>query len=286
MTDWLRRVDPAFYHKEPRLLQTQAQIARYTEEAQAKVRLSVLTADWVLHAATTIVALAVYAAVTGAGALDPHRDWLRLWAFAVLAVAGPRALPWWPRGDARATWRHALIGGALIAIPAVWTRFDLAVLATALLTAATLFVARGRGRVALLVLAVGVLFGARMPTHRFFVAPLVGGLAASLAVFVVVRMIARVWRRLPDVVTWSALATVLVACAYTFAFNASAVTPRVPVEIAAIAVAYLGVCIVAGRIRRAELLARPGGVLTIPQSIVPLLDRSHDHAVICWWRDD
>jgi hypothetical protein len=56
----------------------------------------------------------------------------------------------------------------------------------------------------------------------------------------------------------------------------------VPAEIAAIAVAYLGVCVIAGRIRRAELIALPDGMLTIPQSIVPLLDRSHHHAIICW----
>jgi hypothetical protein len=279
--DWLRRVDPAFYLKEPHLLRTQAQIARYTDEAQAEVRLSALTADRVLHAATMVVALAAYAAATGAGALDPRGDWPTLWAFAVLSVAGPRALPWWPSRDAGATWRQALIGSALIAIPSVWTRLDPAVLGTALLAGATLFVARGRARVALLVLAVGVAFGTRMPTHPFFLAPLIGILAAGAGVRVV-GMVALEWRVRPQVVTWAALATVLVVCAYTFAFDAPAVTPRVPMEIAVIAVAYLGVCIVAGRIRRAELVARPRGVLTIPQSIVPLLGRSHDHAVICW----
>jgi hypothetical protein len=282
MIAWLRRVDPAFYHKEPHLLRTQAQIARYTDEAQAEVRLSVLTADRMLHAATTIVALSAYAAATGAGALAPRGDWLTIWAFAVLAVAAPRALPWWPPADGRATWRHALIGSALITIPELWTRVDSAVLSIALLAGATLYVARGRGRVALLVLAVGVLFGVRMPAHPLFVAPLVGVLAAGASVLVV-RVIARMWRLRPQVVTWAAFATLLATCAYTFAFEAPAVAPRVPAEIAAIAVAYLGVCIMAGRIRRAELMARPSGVLSIPQSIVPLLDRSHHHAIICWF---
>lgn len=282
MIAWLRRVDPAFYHKEPHLLRTQAQIARYTDEAQAELRLSVLAADRMLHAATTIVALSAYAAATGAGTLDPHRDWLTIWAFAVLAVAGPRALPWWPRADGGATWRHALIGSALIMIPALWTHVDSALLSLALLTGASLFVARGRGRVALLVLAVGVLFGVRMPAHPLFVAPLVGVFAAGASVLVV-RVIARMWRLRPQVATWAAFATLLVTCAYTFAFEAPAVALRVPAEIAAIAVAYLGVCIMAGRIRRAELMARPNGVLSIPQSIVPLLDRSHHHAIICWF---
>lgn len=239
MMNWLRRVDPAFYHKEPRLLRTQAQIARYTEEEQAEIRLTVLTADPVLRAATTIVALALYAGV--AAALDPRRDWLTLGAFAVLAVAGLRALPWWARGDARAQWRYAL-----------------------------------------LVLAVGVALGGRTSTHRFLVAPLVVGVLAAAVAVLAVRTIARVWPRRPQVVTWSGLALVLVTWAYLFAFSATDLASRMPIEIAAIAVAYLGVCIIAGRIRRAELIARPPGVLTLPQSIVPLLDRSHDHAVICW----
>ncbi len=279
--DWLRRVDPAFYHKEPHLLRVQAQIARYTDEIQAEVRLSVLTADRMLHAATTIVALSAYAAATGAGTLDPRGDWLTVWALAVLAVAARRALPWWPRPDRWAWWRDALIGGALIAIPAVWTRVDPAVLGIALLAGATLYVTRGRGRIALLVLAVGVLFGVRVPAHPLFIAPLIGVLAAGASV-IAVRVIARAWRVRPQVVTWSAFAALLVVCAYTFAFDAAAVALRVPAEIAAIAVAFLGVCVMAGRIRRAEVLASPDGVLSIPQSIVPLLDRSHHHAIICW----
>ncbi len=282
MIDWLRRVDPAFYHKEPHLLRTQAQIARYTDEVQAAIRLSVLTADRMLQAATTIVALSAYVAVTAAGTLDPRGDLLTMWAFAVLAVAAPRALPYWPRADGRATWRHALIGSALIAIPAVWTRVDLAVLGVASLAGATLYLARGRGRVALLVVALGVLFGVRMPAHPLFVAPLVGILAAAGGVLGV-SVIARVWQARPQVVTWSAFAALLVACAYTFAFDAPAAARRVPAEIGAIAVAYLGVCIMAARIRRAELMARPPGVLSLPQSIVPLLDRSHHHAIICWF---
>ena len=281
MKDWLRRADPAFYQKEPHLLRTQAQIARYTEEAQAEVRSSVLAADPLLHAATAIVALSAYLAATAAGALDPHGDWLTVWALAVLAVAAPRALPWWPRAGGRATWRHALIGGALIAIPAMWTRVDGAIVSLALVTAATLAVARGRARVAVLAVATGVLFGVRMPAHPLLLPPLAGILAAGAGVLGVAA-IARAWRLRPQVATWSAFATLLAVCAYAFAFEAQTMAQRMPAEIAAIAVAYLGVCIIAGRIRRAELLARPNGLLSIPQSIVPLLDRSHHHAIICW----
>lgn len=283
MRDWLRRVDPAFYHKEPRVLYAVAQIARYTEDEQAAVRLEVLTADAALHVATTIVALAIYAAATGAGALDPRRDWPTLWALTVLAVAAPRALPWWPRRDAAATWRQALIGVVLLVISTVCSGAYPAVLGTALLVAATLFVARGRLRPALIVLAIGVAFGAQMAAHPL-VAPLVAILAAGASVLAGA-ILAKVWRARPQMVTWSALAAILVASAWTFAFNAAVVAPRVPIEIVAIGIAYLGVCAIAGRIRRAELLARPRGMLTIPQSIVPLLDRSHDHAVICFRRD-
>ena len=282
MRDWLRRVDPAFFHKEPHLLRAQAQIDRYTEESQADVRLSVLTADPVLHAATTIVAFAAYLAATGAGALGARGDWPTVWAFAVLAVAWPRALPWWPRRDAGATWRQALIGSALVAIPAVWTRLDLTVLGIAVLVAATLYVARERGRIMVLVLAAGVLFGAHVPAHPLVVAPCSPASSPPARPCSPLRTIAPVWRRRPQIVTWSALAIVPATCAFTFAFAAPAVAPRVPAEIAAIAVAYLGVCVMAGRIRRAELIALPDGMLTIPQSIVPLLDRSHHHAIICW----
>ncbi|MGH7728600.1 MAG: hypothetical protein ACREM2_07415 [Vulcanimicrobiaceae bacterium] len=279
MIDWLRRVDPGFYDKEPRLLRAEAQIARYTEEAQARARLEVLRADRMLQIATASVALAAYIAATAGGTLDGRGHWPALWALAVLAVAGARALPWWPRAEG-ATWRGGLIGTALIAIPAAWTRVDPAVLGLALLTGATLWVARGRGRSVLLVLAVGVLFAARVPAQPIFAAPAAGILAACASV-VAVRAIERVWRVRPQVATWSVFALLLVVCASTFAFDAPALAQRVPVEIAAIAIAYLGGCIVAVRIRRAELLARPGGVLSLPQSIVPLLDRSHHHAIIC-----
>jgi hypothetical protein len=116
------------------------------------------------------------------------------------------------------------------------------------------------------------------------VAPLVAILAAGASV-IVARIVAMVSRTHPQAVASAALATILVASAWIFAFNAAAAARRVPIEIVAIGVAYLGVCVIAGRIRRAELLARPRGMLTIPQSIVPLLDRSHDHAVICFRRD-
>jgi hypothetical protein len=279
MINWLRRVDPAFYHKEPHVLRAEAQIARYSDDAQAAVRLSVLAADRILHATILLAALSAYAAVTGAGALDARSDWLMLWAFAVLAVAVPFALPWWPPADGRTAGRDGLIGCALVAIPTLWNRFDLAILIVAVVAGASLAATRDRGRIALIALAVGVLFGARV--HPIFVAPLVGVLAVG-AVVLGIRGIAPIWRRHPQVLTWSAFATLLVACAYTFAFDAPAVAPRVPGEIAALAVAYFGVCIIAGRIRRAELIAQPDGVLSIPQSIVPLLDRSHHHAVICW----
>lgn len=280
MIDWLRRVDPAFYHKEPYLLRAQAQIERYTDEAQGDVRLSVLTADPLMRAATAVVALSAYAAASGIGALGPRGDRLTAWALAVLAVAAPRALPWWPHPGGRA-WLDALIGGALVAIPAAWMRVDAAIFGIALLSGATLLATRGRGRAVLLVAATGVLFGVRTPVHLLAVAPLAGVFAAGVSVLVV-RAIGRVWRRRPQAVTWSACATLLVACAYTVAFEAPVVASRVPVEIAAIGVGYIGVCIIAGRIRRAEMLASPNGVVSLPQSIVPLLDRSHHHAVICW----
>ena len=210
-----------------------------------------LAADPVLHAATTVVAFATYLAATGAGALGARGDWLTVWAFAVLAVAGPRALPWWPRRDAGTTWRHALIGSALVAIPAVWTRLDLTVLTIAVLVAATLYVARERGRVMILVLAAGVLFGAHLPAHPLAVALVVGVVATGAAVLAV-WTIAPVWRIRPEIVTWSALAIVPATSAFTFAFAAPAIAARVPAEIVAIAVAYLGVCVIAGRIRRAE----------------------------------
>jgi hypothetical protein len=280
--EWLRRVDPGFYFKEPLVLRAVAQIERYTEDEQAQVRLEVLRADSVLHATTAIVALALYAAATGAGSLDPRREWPTLWALAAIAVAAPRALPWWPRRD-RTPWRAGLIGSALIVISTLWTGAYAVVLGTAVLVGVTLVFARGRLRAALLVVAVGVACGWRMAAHPL-VAPLVAILAAGASV-IVARIVAMVSRTHPQAVASAALATILVASAWIFAFNAAAAARRVPIEIVAIGVAYLGVCVIAGRIRRAELLARPRGMLTIPQSIVPLLDRSHDHAVICFRRD-
>jgi len=185
MRDLLRRADPAFYAKEHYVMRTEAQIARFTEEAQAEARLAVLRADGAFYVISAIVALATIFAALGAGGL------------------GLRA--------------------------SLWTALGLAVLAAA----------------------------------AGFTAPF--------------------WLRRPQLTTWVAFAIVLLACALSFAFNASALAPRMPVEIAAIAVAYLGICIIAGRIRRAELIARPEGLLSLPQSIVPLLDRSHDHAIICWY---
>ena len=281
MIDWLRRVDPAFYHKEPHLLRTQAQIARYTDEAQAELRLNVLTLDRTLHAVATVVAILAYIAATAAGAHATRGQWLTVWAFAVLAVAVPGALPWSARSGGGAAWRPALLGVALIAIPALWSGPETAAILSALLAGATLYLARGRSRVVLIALAVGVLFGAGMPARPFILAPLAGILAAGAA-FLCVGAIARAWPRNPQLVTWAGFAALLAVCAYTFAFNAPAVALRVPLEIAAIALADLGVCVMAGRIRRAELIARPSGVLSIPQSIVPLLDRSYDHAITSW----
>ncbi len=281
MRDWQRRADPAFYYKEPNLLRRQAQIGRYTEDAQAEVRLSVLTADRMLRAATAIVAVSAYVVATAAGTLDLRGNWAPVWAFAVLAAGIPRALPWWPDPDAEPWWRPGLIGVALVAIPAAWTRFDPVILGVvAAVTAATLCIARRRLRRPVLVLAVGVLFAARMPVYPVIAVPL-GGILAAGASVLGVRAIAPVWRRHPQIATWSAFAAILLTCAYASVFEAPSIAPHVPLEIAAVAVAYLTICVIGGRIRRAELLAGPGGVLSLPQSVVPLLDRSHDHAIIC-----
>ena len=281
MRDWLRRVDPAFYGKEPHLLREQAEIARYTDEAQAEVRTEVLTSDRLLHAATVVVATAAYAAVTGVGALNARGDWPAVWAFAVLAVAGTRALPWSNRQGAVVRWRSALAGGALVAVPVLWTRLELGVIITALLAAAALGVGGRRAAAVLPAVAVGVLFGERMPAYPPVVLRVAGGVLGAAAVVAAVRTIAPVWLRRAQVLTWSALAALVLASAYAVAFEGPALALRIQAEIAALAVAYLGIYVVAGRIRRAELLARPRGVLTLPQSIVPLLDRSHHHAVIC-----
>ena len=114
-----------------------------------------------------------------------------------------------------------------------------------------------------------------------FIAPY-GTIFAVLAGAAAVRLTADVWRPRPQSITPLALTALLAVCAYICAFNASGVAARLPFEIGALAIAYLGVCIMAGRIRRAEIIARPEGLLSLPQSIVPLLDRSHHHAVIAW----
>ncbi|MBV9438698.1 MAG: hypothetical protein JOZ24_01765 [Candidatus Eremiobacteraeota bacterium] len=279
--NWLRRVDPAFYYKEPSLLHAQAQIARYTEAAQAEVRVRVLAEDTVVHAVTTLIALATYVAATGAGRVELDGQWLAAWGFAVLAAGVPSALEWSSDPEGRRSWRDALLGVALVLIPAAWThRIDLALAGTALATGIALFLARGSLRVIIVAAAVGVLFGMRASAHPFPAAPLVIGFISAGAGSVIVMGIAAEWRARPQVVTWAAFGVVVLACAYAFAFDGSLLSAQVPVEIASVAVAYLGVCVLAARIRRAELLARPGGVLTIPQSIVPLLNRSHHHAVI------
>lgn len=284
MIDWLRRVDPAFYHKEPDLLRARAEIVRYTDEAQAAMRASVLAADALTYVVVTFVALALYVVATGGDALDPRRDWPEMWALAVLAVAAPRTLPWWPRGGGVATGAYAVAGAALVAISALWTRADLALAAVALAVAVALAAVPGRARPALLALAVGVLFGARMSAYPFVAGVLVGTLAAGATVLFG-RLIAPVWQLRPQVLTTSALALLAGSFAYAVAFVAPDVTSRWPLVIGAFVAAFLGICAIAGRIRRAELIARPGGGLTSPQSVVPLLDRSYHHAVICWERD-
>lgn len=281
MMDWLRRVDPAFYGKEPHLLRTEAQVARYTDDAQAEVRAEVLRSDRLLHAATIVFAVAADLAVTGAGAVGARGGWITVWAFAVLAVASARALPWAAPDRGAVPWAYALLGAALVAIPALWTHADLAVFVTALLAGAMLAVARGRARAVLPVVAAGVLVAERMPAYPPVLLRVAAAVLVAGAAVVIVRLVTPVWRAHPQVLTWSGLAALVVACAYAVAFEAPALALHVPFEIAAIAVAFLAICAVAGRLRRAELAARPDGVLTLPQSIVPLLDRSYHHAVIC-----
>jgi hypothetical protein len=274
--DWLRRVDPGFYDKEPFLLGSQVQIPRYTEDAQAEARLEVLRADRPLQIIITIVALSAYAAATAFGTLNARTDWPILWAFAVLAFALPRLLPWWPNEGTAATWRQAILGCVLVAVSTLWSGLEWTLALTALLVGAALAVPRGR--VVVLVLAAGVLL-----VHPYFAAPVATVVVAGGSV-VAANLIARTWRLHPQLVTWLALGAILITCAYAFCFEEPAVVLRLPAEIAAVAVAYVGLCIVAMRIRRAELLARPEGLLSLPQSIVPLLDRSHHHAIICWFR--
>jgi hypothetical protein len=228
MLNWLRRVDPAFYHKEPHVLRTGAQIPRYSDDAQVTARLDVLHNDRLLQVTATIIALSAY---------------------------------------------------AIMMIPVAWTRIDLALLGATLVVALVLFRLRGRFRNSLLVAAIGVLFGAH--THPVSFAPLVGILAACTSI-VGSHVVAREWRARPQMITWATFASLLIICTFTMTFNSQAIALHVRAEIAAVAVAYLGICIVAGRIRRAEVLTRPDGLLSLPQNIVPLLERSHDHAIICW----
>ncbi len=213
---------------EPHLLQTGAQIPRYSDDAQVAARLEVLHADRLLFVAAAIVALSAYAVMT---------------------------------------------------LPAVWTRLDSGLLGIALLVAVVLSRLRGRARNLLAVAAMGALFAVH--THPVSFAPLVG-IVAACASIVGSSVVAQRWRVRPQILTWSAFSALLIVCAYGMTFNASGVALNLRVDILAIAVAYLGVCVIAGRIRRAELIARPNGVLSLPQSIVPLLNRSHDHAIICW----
>lgn len=173
-----------------------------------------------------------------------------------------------------------LSGYALITIPATWTRIDVAMLGVAALIALALWRLRSRLRLIILYAAIGALFGAH--AHPVSVAPLVGILATCTSV-AGTNVVAQQWLVRPQIVTWAAFATLVVVGAYATAFNVQAVVLHLPGAIATIAAGYLGVCIIAGRIRRAELLSRPDGVLSLPQTIVPLLNRSHDHAVICWY---
>jgi len=276
MLDLLRRVDPGFYAKEPYLLGAGAQVPRYSEEAQAEARLAVLSEDRLLRAAIVVIALCAYLVVTAAGTLDPRTEYLPLWAFAVVAVAMPRALPWWPKAGRNATWVEALVGIALTAMPALWTPLQPLLGAVVATVAITLLAARGRGRWIVLALAAIALW-----LHLLFVS-VYAAVAVGAAGVIAVREVVRTWRFCPQLIAWATLGILLAASAYAFALEAAALVHFLPLEIAAIAVAYVSVCVVAGRIRRAELSARPEGLLSLPQSIVPLLDRSHDHAIICF----
>lgn len=168
----------------------------------------------------------------------------------------------------------------LAMLPLVWTPVDTAIAAVSAFVAALLFRVHGRRRTMLASVAIGILFA--IHAHPFSVAPLVGMVAAG-ATLVGSAIVVREWRAQPQMITWSVLAALLLVCAYTMTFNTPAIARHLPAYLAIMAVAFLGACAVAGRIRRAELLARPEGVLSLPQSIVPLLERSHDHAVICWF---
>ena len=130
-------------------------------------------------------------------------------------------------------------------------------------------------------LAIAALAAIVLLVLALVVAPMPTAIAA-LALAFAGREVTRASRAHAQVFTWSAYATVLTTCAYAFSFSRSVGVLHLVLEIVAVAVAYLGVCVLAFRIRRAELIARPEGVLSLPQSVVPLLDRSHHHAVIAW----
>ena len=276
MRELLRRGDPAFYDKEPILLRTGVQIPRYDDEAQLAARLKVLGDDRLLHHLTVLVALVAFAAVTGFGSLGARGDWPALCAFAVLTVAGPRALPWWPPLDRRATWRHALIVLILILLCGAWTHLTFLIGGFAVASALATYLARESNRLVLLALAAAVLFA-----HALFSA-LVPAVIAAAVFGVSSWYIAREWRRRSQAAFLGAFAILLLACAYVFAFDSSVLTWSVSAEIAAIALAYLGICLGAARVQRADVAARPEGLVSLPQTIVPLLDRSHHHAIIVW----
>lgn len=129
---------------------------------------------------------------------------------------------------------------------------------------------------AIAAVAATVLFGLAL-----LAAPMPSAIAA-VALGLGARAITGAGRTHPQVFTWCALATVAATCAYAFAFSPADGVWSLSLDMGSVAVAYLSVCVFAARIRRAGLLARPEGVVSLPQSVVPLIDRSHDHAVICW----
>ena len=281
MMDWLRRVDPGFYQKEPQMLRTKAQLPRYTEDAQAEARIAVLAGDRTAQLTVALLAFSAYVVATGSGALVAVADPATIWALAVLTAAAPCALPWWPHPDR--LWplvRQGVLGFALIAIPAALWRAEPLVFALAAAAAAILVAARGRFRLFLLVLAVLVLFGAR--AHPLTLAPLFGIVAGGAAILVVT-VLGRVWRLRPQVTPWAGFAVIFATNAYAIGFEPALVSSHLGGEIGGVAVGFFAVCVLAGRVRQAELLARPPGLLSLPQSIVPLLDRSHHHAVIAWF---
>lgn len=130
-------------------------------------------------------------------------------------------------------------------------------------------------------LAIAALGAAALFAESLIAAPIVA-VAAVVASALAGGAIARTCRVHPQTYTWCAFSIVLATCAYAFAFSGPGAASRLSIGMTAVAVAYLGAAVFALRIRRAELMARPEGVVSLPQSVVPLLDRSHHHAVICW----